>query len=87
VNAEELAQEEPIFFEDKSLTLHNAQYNNEAKKLQIEKVKVKNKKVAQNLNSNVNVSGVGPSRILKLHITTGDSLSLSISDKSWKISS
>jgi hypothetical protein len=30
---EELAHEEPIIFEEKSLTLHHVRYNKEAKKL------------------------------------------------------
>jgi hypothetical protein len=47
--------------------------------LQIEKVHVKNKKITQKWNSKVDVSGVGPSGLLKLHITTGDALSHSIS--------
>jgi hypothetical protein len=42
-----LAHQEPIFFEEQTLTLHNAKYNKEEKKLQIEKVHVKNKKVTQ----------------------------------------
>jgi hypothetical protein len=71
-----LAQEEPPIFEDKSLTLHNVKYNKEEKKLQIEKFQVKNNKISQNLNYEVDVLGVGPS---KLHITTRDALSNSIS--------
>jgi hypothetical protein len=76
-----LAQEEPTIFEEQSLTLHNAKYNKEEKKLQIEKVHVKNKKVTQTWNSEVDVSGVGPLGLLKLHITTGDTLSHSISEQ------
>jgi hypothetical protein len=63
------------------LTLHNAQYNKEEKKLQIEKVHIKNKKITQKWNSKVDVSGVRPSGLLKLHITTGDALAHSISEQ------
>jgi hypothetical protein len=79
--AEELAHEEPTIFEEQSLTLHNAKYNKEERKLQIEKVHVKNKKVTKTWNSKVDVSGVGPSGLLKLHLTTGDALSHSISEQ------
>jgi hypothetical protein len=42
-----LAQEGPIVFEDQSLTLDNAHYNKEEKKLRLEKFHVKNKKITQ----------------------------------------
>jgi hypothetical protein len=77
---EELACEGPTIFEEQSLTLHNTKYNKEARKVQIEKIHVKNKKVTEKWNSEVDVSGVGPSGILKLHLTTGDALSHSITE-------
>jgi hypothetical protein len=49
--------------------------------LQIEKVHVKNKKITQKWNSEVDVSGVNPQGLLKLHITTGDALAHSISEQ------
>jgi hypothetical protein len=76
-----LAQEEQIVFEEKSLTLHNAQYNKEEKKLQIEKSHFKNKKVAQKWSSKVDILGVGPSGLLKLQITIGDALAHSTLEK------
>jgi hypothetical protein len=49
--------------------------------LQIEKVHVQNKKITKKWNSEVDVFGVGPSGLLKLHITTGDTLAHSISEQ------
>jgi hypothetical protein len=45
--AKELSREEPIFFEEQSLTLHNTKYNKEENKLQIERFHVKNKRVTK----------------------------------------
>jgi hypothetical protein len=42
---EELACEEPLVFEEELVTLHHASFNKNSKKLQIEKVNLKNKKV------------------------------------------
>jgi hypothetical protein len=61
--------------------LHNTKYNKEAKKLQIEKNHVKNKKVTEKWSSEVDVSIVGPSGILKLHLTIGDALAHSITEQ------
>jgi hypothetical protein len=42
---QDLATEEPMFFDNQSLTLHNTQYKRREIKLQIERVGVKHKKV------------------------------------------
>jgi hypothetical protein len=63
-----------MLFEEQSLTLHNSQYNKEEKKLQIEKVSVKNNKVIQKKSSEVDVSGVRPFGLLKLHFSIGGML-------------
>jgi hypothetical protein len=47
-------------------------------------VHVKNKKVTKTWNLEVTMSGVEPSRLLKLHLTTRDSLSHSISEKKFE---
>jgi hypothetical protein len=60
------------------LTLHNTKYNKETRKLQIEKIHVKNKKVTNKWSSEGGVSRVGPYGILKLHLTTEDALVHSI---------
>jgi hypothetical protein len=47
---EELAREGPTIFEEQYLTLHNSQYNKEERKLKIEKVHIKDKKITQKWN-------------------------------------
>jgi hypothetical protein len=80
-----MAIEEPMLLEEQSLTLHNSQYNEEEKKFQIEKVSVKNNKVIHKKSLEFNVSGVRPSRLLKLHFFTGDTLSHSILEQESEI--
>jgi hypothetical protein len=63
------------------LTFPNSHYNKEEKNLEIEKINVKNKKVIQKWTSEVDVLGVRPSRLLKLHFTIGDALAHSISEQ------
>jgi hypothetical protein len=70
-----------MLFEQHSLTLHNTQYNKHERKLHIDKVSVKNRKVVHKSRSVVDVSGVGPSGLMKLHHSTGDALFDSISDQ------
>jgi hypothetical protein len=53
---QQLATEQPMFFDSQSLTLHNTQYKRHENKLQIERVSVKHKKVVQKLRSVVDVS-------------------------------
>jgi hypothetical protein len=76
-----LAHDGPTTFEEKSLTLHHTRYNKEAKKLQIKKINIKNKKVIEKWSSEVDVIGLGPSRIFKLHLITNDVLAYSITEQ------
>jgi hypothetical protein len=76
-----LACEEPIVFEEESVTLHRAAFNQNSKKLQIEKVNLKNKKVAEKWNSEIDIVGVKPSKVLEFHQATGDALKYSIDEQ------
>jgi hypothetical protein len=44
---QELACQEPLVFEEESVTLHHVTFNKESKKLLIEKINLKNKKVVE----------------------------------------
>jgi hypothetical protein len=68
---EELACDEPIVFEEEYVTLHHVAFNQSSKKLQIEKVNLKNKKVAEKWNSEIDIVGVKPSKVLEFHQATG----------------
>jgi hypothetical protein len=70
-----------MLFEQLSLTLHNTQYNKHERKLHIDKVSVKNIKVVHKSSEVVDVSGVGPSTLMKLHCSTRDDLFNSISNQ------
>jgi hypothetical protein len=59
---QELACQEPIIFEEEFVTLHHAAYNKESKKLLIEKINLKNKKVVEKWNSEIDLHGVNPQR-------------------------
>ena len=63
------------------MTLHHTRFNKESKWLRIEKINMKSKKTTKKWNSKVDAIGVGPSVILKLHLTTGDVLSHSITEQ------
>jgi hypothetical protein len=64
VIAEELASQEPEIFEEESVTLHHATYNKNSKKLLIEKVNLKNKKVSEKWKSEIDFQGVKPLKIV-----------------------
>jgi hypothetical protein len=49
--ARELVTQEPIIFEEESLTLHRATFNKNSRKLVIENVNSKNKKIQEKWNS------------------------------------
>jgi hypothetical protein len=53
--AVELAMQEPIFYEEESLTLHNALFDKDSKKLVLERVNSKGKKVQEKTNSEFNL--------------------------------
>jgi hypothetical protein len=63
----ELATQEPIIFEEESLTLHSALFNKVSKKLVIEKIHAKNKKVQGKLSLKLDLNGVPPSKIVQIH--------------------
>jgi hypothetical protein len=81
--AKELACEEPLVFEEESITLHHATFNKNSKKLQVDKVNLKNKKVVEKWNSKIDIEGVKPSKVFELHRATWDALKYSI-DKQEK---
>lgn len=56
------------------ITMHNTHYDKASMKLQIEKVHIRNKKVTKKWKSKVDVLGVGPTRLLKLHMAKRDTL-------------
>jgi hypothetical protein len=49
--------------------------------LQIEKVNFKNKKVAKKCNSEINIVGVKPSKVLEFHHATWDALKYYINEQ------
>ena len=51
VIAEELVSQEPYIFEEESITLNHATYHESSKKMLIEKVNLKNKKVSEKWKS------------------------------------
>jgi hypothetical protein len=78
--ARELATQEPIIFEEESLTLHHATFNKNSRKLVIEKVNSKNKKIQEKWNSKFDFQGVPPSKVMEFHEATGEALKFSIGD-------
>ena len=71
---EELAIEEPISFEYQYLTIYDTHYDKSTNKLQFENIQVKTKKVVCQMNSEINVLEVEPSRPFKLHHIMRDAL-------------
>jgi hypothetical protein len=57
---QQLACQEPLVFEEEYVTLHHVAFNKESKKLLIDKINLKNKKVPEKLNSNIDLQGVRP---------------------------
>jgi hypothetical protein len=80
VIAEELASQEPKIFEEESVTFHHTAYNKNSKKLLIEKVNLKNKKVSEKWKSKIDFHGVKPSKIIQFHEATREALKESIDD-------
>jgi hypothetical protein len=78
--AKELATQEPIIFEEESLTLHHATFNKNSRKLVIEKINAKNKKIQEKWNSEFDFHGVPPSKVIEFHEATGEALKMSIGD-------
>jgi hypothetical protein len=67
----ELDTYEPIVFEEESLTMHSAMFDKSSRKLVIERVKSKNKKVQGKLSSELDFNGVPPSRTIQIHEAIG----------------
>jgi hypothetical protein len=57
---EALVSQEQEIFEGESVTLHHTDYNTSSKKLLIEKVNIKNKKVSEKCKSKIDFNGVSP---------------------------
>jgi hypothetical protein len=57
---EDLASQEPKIFEEEFVTLHHVTYHKNSKKLLIEKVNMKNKKVVEKWKSEIDFHGVPP---------------------------
>jgi len=76
----ELVTQEPIFFEEESLTLHSDIFYKYPKKLVFEIINSKGKKVQGKMHSEFNLSGVPQSRIAKIHRATGDALEVSMDE-------
>jgi hypothetical protein len=72
--AAELETQEPIFFEEESLTLHSALFDKSTKKLVFEKVHSKNKKIQGKSSSEFDLNGVPPSIIVRIHEAIGKPL-------------
>jgi hypothetical protein len=78
--AEELACQEPVVFEEEFVTLHHVTFNKSSKKLLIEKVNLKNKKVVEKWNSEIDIQGVKPSKVMEFHEATREALKYSIDE-------
>jgi hypothetical protein len=70
----ELTCLEPLIFEEESITLHHVAFNKESKKLLIEKINLKNKKVVEKWNSKTDLQGVRPSKGMQFHEATRETL-------------
>jgi hypothetical protein len=72
-----LIVQENIFDEEESLTLHNASFDKELKKLVFQHVNSRGKRVK---DSTMDLRGVPTSKLSKIHMVTGNSLDISIDD-------
>jgi hypothetical protein len=75
---ESLITMEPEIFEEEFGTLHHATYNCDSKKLLLEKVNIKNKKLPERWKSSIAFYGVAPSKITQFHRAIGEALKQSI---------
>jgi hypothetical protein len=75
-----LDTQEPIIFEEESLTLHCVVFNRNSRRLVIKKLNSKNKKIHKKWNSELDFQWVPPSRIMEFHEATGEALKYSIED-------
>jgi hypothetical protein len=75
-----LDTQEPIIFEEDSLTLHHSTFNKNSIKLVIEKVNSKNNKIQEKWNSKFDFQGVPPYKVMEFHEATRENLKFSIGD-------
>jgi hypothetical protein len=61
--------------------LHHARYDRQSKKLHIERVNMKDKKVIEKWSFEVEIKGLKPSGVLKVHQATGEALAHSITER------
>jgi hypothetical protein len=54
-------------FEEEYVTLHQTTFNKISKKLLIEKLKLKDKKVVEKWNSDIDIQGVIPSKVMEFN--------------------
>jgi hypothetical protein len=66
---QELACQEPLIFR-RNLSHCTTTFNKESKKLLIEKINLKNKKVVEKWNSEIDLQGVKPSKVMQFHEAT-----------------
>jgi hypothetical protein len=59
-----LDTQDPIIFEEESLTLHGAMFDKKSRKMVIEKINAKSKNIQGKLNSKIDFNGVPPSKIV-----------------------
>jgi hypothetical protein len=75
--AGELVTQEPVFYEEESLTLHSALFDKYLNKLVFERVNSKGKR-AQGKDTELDLNGVPTSRITRMHKSTRDALEVSV---------
>jgi hypothetical protein len=71
-----LVTQEPIIFEEESMTFHNALFDKGLKKLVFEKINARNKKFQGKASSTLDLNGVPPSRIMHIHESIDDALKM-----------
>jgi len=72
--------QEPILFEEESMTLHSVLFDKVSKKLVFDKTNARNKKAQGNICSILDLNGVPPSRIVQIHEATSESLKISVGE-------
>jgi hypothetical protein len=76
----EFSFQEPLVFEEEYVTFHHTTFNKESKNSLIEKINLKNKKVVEKWNSEIDLQGVTPSKVMQFHEATGEALKSSIDE-------
>jgi hypothetical protein len=77
---QELVFQEPLIFEEDYITLYHVDLNRESKKLLIEKVNLKKKRVVEKWNFEIDIHGIKPSKVMKFHKATIESLNPSFNE-------